>query len=352
MRIVAFDSKKVKIKLPTQKDSQPLYFEALLGVGITVNNYEEFASQYEEIIERIFSSNGLKRSKVLYKSSDLFSIFYGLGIDLLPELADKLLELVSAADIFYHHVPKFYDDDTKTLNKIGVYYDEEMERVSNVEYLDLIAGPFPSICCYSYLHGLKTEIKGTTYMMDDCPGLMPSKATVGVISNPNTQFLYKGDLVNYAVNAADIICRYIEERVRKENVKVDQHLVRKLGLPETKCIYHFISPKFIHALKPSRKILLNVTHKYPHPVYYFFSEATSAFNNPKSLLENSEIFRLALKKASLLGGTVKLYTSVDQQWITKEDFLVTHNDHADKLANELKRCGCAASIVDHTHLRK
>ena len=349
---MGFDGKKIKSKLASKQSTQPLWFEALLGVGITVDNYDIFAKKYDEIIEKQFVQNGLNRNKALYKSSDLTSIFYSIGINLIPVLIKELLGIVSSVDIYYHFVPKYYDENSQILNELGVFYEEDIKKCGAAEYIDLITGHFPAICCYSYLKSITTEIAGTRYIIDDCPGLTPSNAVIGVVSNPNTRFLFRGDLVNYVVNAADIFCKYIEETVKSNNLPFDQNLIMNVGLPEDKCTYHFISPRFINAIKPSRKTVLNISHKYPHPIYFFFNMADSAFKSPTNLLENSELYRLALRKASLNGGTVKFYTNEDQQFITGDDFLVTHNEHADKLAEELKRCGCPASIINHSHLKK
>src|SRR3989344_514368 len=327
MRVMGFDGKKIKSKLASKQSTQPLWFEALLGVGITVDNYDIFAKKYDEIIEKQFVQNGLNRNKALYKSSDLTSIFYSIGINLIPVLIKELLGIVSSVDIYYHFVPKYYDENSQILNELGVFYEEDIKKCGAAEYIDLITGHFPALCCYSYLNSITTEIA-------------------------STRFLFRGDVVNYVVNAADILCKYIEETVKSNNLPFDQNLIMNVGLPEDKCTYHFISPRFINAIKPSRKTVLNISHKYPHPIYFFFNMADSAFKSPTNLLENSELYRLALRKASLNGGTVKFYTNEDQQFITGDDFLVTHTEHADKLAEELKRCGCPASIINHSHLKK
>ena len=50
---MGFDGKKIRIKLYAGRGCQPLWFEALLGVGITVNDYDKFVVSYEAIIVQI-----------------------------------------------------------------------------------------------------------------------------------------------------------------------------------------------------------------------------------------------------------------------------------------------------------
>ena len=45
-RVVGFDAKRVKRKKPD--------FQALLGVAVTVDNYDKFAKEYKEIIQKLF----------------------------------------------------------------------------------------------------------------------------------------------------------------------------------------------------------------------------------------------------------------------------------------------------------
>lgn len=346
MRLVGFDGKKIKKTIKNSQGSTPQQFEALLGIGVTVNDYNLFMQEYDKIIDNSFKNNSLVRNKVLYKGSDLTAIFYGKGIDLISELIQQLLSLVTSVDIYFHYIPPYYDGkidldkSEKISNKIGVYYEEEIEHLSNVQFIDLIEHHFPALCCYSYLQELNSEIKGTLYCIDECPNLLQSKAIVSIIKHPNTRFLFRGDQINYVVNAADIFCRYIEERTKNENIIIDRNLVRILGLPEDKVKYHYIGSKWLNVIKPSRRGRLNISYKYPHPIYFLFSQTKSAFIDSRNLIENSALYREALKKASYEGGSVKFFESQDQDYINDSDFLITHTEDTDEKTKELKRIGC------------
>lgn len=345
--MIGFDGKKIRLLIDrTGKKAQPHWFEGLLGVGITINDYEQFVKKYDELLESLFKKEGLIRNKTLYKGSDLVAIFYGKGINLIPGLIEELLKLIDFVDIYFHDVPEYFDENAQITNRIGVYYEEEIEHLTNVKFIDLIQNHFPALCCCSYLKNLESEVKDTIYCIDDCSPLLQSKATIEIIKHPNTRFLFRGDQVNFAVNVADIFCKYLEDRITKEKIRIEGHLIKNLGLPEDKTEYHYINQKWLYIIKPARRAILNINHKYPHPVYIIFTDAQSAFKNAKDVIENSVLFREALKKASVEGGSVKFFEAQDQDYITEQDFLITHTENTDKKIKELKRMGCPAKMID------
>lgn len=352
MRLVGFDGKKIRKNIPVVGATQPQWFESLLGIGITVNDYPKFVQEYNKLLDTLFTKNGLVRNRALYKGYDLVSLFYGKGIDLIPQLVDELLKLVDFIDIYSYFIPEYYDTDAKIPNKIGAYYEEKIDYLSNVEFLDLIQNHFPALCCYSYLDALKSEVKDTIYCIDDCPSLLQSHAVVGIVKHPNTRFLYRGDQVNYGINAADVFCKYIEELYINKNIEIDSNIVRNLGLPQDKVQYHYIGSRWLNVIKPARRALLNINHKYPHPIYFLFTDKSSAFSSSREALENSVLFREVLTRAALGGGSVKLFELDDQDYITPQDFLITHTKNTDEKTKELIRLGCPATVLDIDSLRK
>ncbi len=363
MRVIAFDSKKVLRKRPEARSSNSLKkeeqfklsevlhpeFKALLGAGITIHDYKKFSEGYNSIIDELFKENGVSRNKLIYKSRDLLSIFHGLGVDIIPLVAEKLIEKVEFIDIYYSY---FLNRDSDKQFKIGVYWEEQLETKSAAEFIDLIEGPYPAICCYAYLSALRTQID-EKYFIDDCPGLRPNAAIIQVIKNNSTHFVFKGDQVNYAISAADIICKYIDMTCLKNGFNLNKFIVQNMEFDDEKCKTTFIGPDWLRQIKPSHNINLNVNHKYPHPIFFFFPDHLGPFSNKsKDILEESRLFSLALDKSCELGGCVKFFDLTDQKFITKEDFLVTHNKLSLEKIDELNRLACPATKIDGTFFEK
>lgn len=335
MRIIAFDSKKILRKQPD--------FKALLGVGVTIQNPSKFANEYNIVMDDIFKESGFSRNKLIYKSSDLLSIFHGIGIDVIPIISEKLYPHLDFIDIYYSY---FLADAPAKPYTMGIYWEEELKRVSAGEFLDLSDGSYPSICCHAYLKSLTNEIE-SLYLIDHCSGLRPSIASTSVISNKFTRFLFRGDQVNYSISIADILCKYIDQMCLNKGYPLNKDLIINLGFDEKKSKTTFIGPNWLRDIKPSRDIILDINHKYPHPIFFFFIDNSGPFEkNSRGILEKSRLFSLVSDKAAQLGGSVKFFEPLDQMFITKEDFLITHNDLSEKKANELVKLSCRATIID------
>ncbi len=334
MRNVAFDSKKIRRKQPD--------FKALLGVGITIQNPDKFANEYNKAMDEIFNKNGISRQKIIYKSSDLLSIFHGVGVDVIPIITEKLYPYIDFIDIYYSY---FLTEIQTKPYTMGIYWEDELKRVSAGEFLDLTEGPYPFICCHAYLKSLTNQIE-SLYLIDHCSGLRPSIASKSVISNRYSRFLFRGDQVNYSISIADILCKYIDQMCLNKGYQLNKDLIIKLGFDSKKSKTTFIGPNWLRDIKPSKDIILDVTHKYPHPIFFFFIDNNGPFDKISTeVLEKSRLFSLALDKATQLGGSVKFFEPNDQRFITKEDFLITNNELSEKKANELIKLSCPATII-------
>jgi len=77
-----------------------------------------------------------------------------------------------------------------------------------------------------------------------------------------------------------------------------------------------------------------------------FSDNTGAFgNNSKEVIEKSRLFSLALNKSCQTGGSIKFFEPSDQEFITAQDFLISHNEISNKKIEELKQLSCQATKV-------
>lgn len=270
-------------------------------------------------------------------------------MDIIPEIIKQLVPHIGYIDIYYSYF--LSENETEQPKSIGIYFKEELKKVSAVEFLDLIEGSYPAICCHAHLKMLKTSIDQTRYMIDDCPSLRPSAAIEQVIKNPFTKFLFKGDKVNYAISTSDLLCRYIDDFTFKNSLHLNQNLVNSLDFKNCKTTY--IGTKWLRDIKPSKNEILKIAHKYPHPIFFFFPDSEGAFGtDSKKVLEYSRLFNLALDKASEFGGTVKFFEPADQFYIEPGDFLVVHNELSRKKIKELKELSCQGTTIDANYFEQ
>ena len=262
MRLVAFDSKKIVRKAPLTNN---INFKAMLGVGVTINDYQAFGTKYIDTIQELFDTYGFPKNRLVYKSSDLAALFHGKGIDILPILIEKLIPHIDFIDIYFSYFLNFQDRTQPFM--VGVYWEEELERLHAPQFIDLIDGPYAAICCHAYLKQIVTPID-SLYFIDDCPGLKPSIATSNVIKNPKTRFLFKGDQINFGISIADLLCKYIDLESLQKGFRLNKDLIQNIEFDGAKCKTTFIGPDWLRDIKPSRKINLEINHKHPHPAFF------------------------------------------------------------------------------------
>ena len=343
MNVVGFDSKVIR-RNPS--------FKALLGIGITVDNYSAFAREYDEVIAEIFNEHGMPKHKQVYKSSELLSLFYSLDVDIIPAVVRKLLPHIKFVDVFYSYfMPSWKDQEGNSgPEKIGIYPKQRLRHVVPVEFIDLIDGAYPAICCYSYIK-LQRSQSECSYFLDGVSSMRPSFAVSDVIKNKSTKFLYRGDQVNYVISAADLCCRFIEELTLKRKVRLNKNMIKFLGLDVKKFKTTFIGEKWLRDIRPVKDVIINCNHKYPHPVFYFFPDKGVFERDSKRIMENSLLYKSAMNKAAELGGMVKFFQPEDLEFIQENDFLVTHNESAKMKAEELRQLGCLAKHLSSESIK-
>ena len=351
MRVVGFDARPIRRQV-TKDDKREPDFKANLGIAVTISDYELFVKKYEQIVENLFAKYAVPPQPGLRKASELVEIFYAIGIDLIPELATSIIQEVDYIDIIYSFFAKEIGPDGKPA-RVKVYWaTPEWKIYSKAEFVDLLEGQFPALCCYAYLQKNRTEIPGSTYYVDFCPALYPSTAIQTVLQNTHTRLLYKGDQVNHAINAADILCRYIDNECIRHAAFLNQHLVQKLGLPHNKFETTFIGEKWIKQINPSRNIKLSANHKAPHPLFVFFTSPSNPFGKEtRSVVENSPLYRRALQEAAKIGGCVKLFEAEDQTILNENDFLVVHDTESKAKADALAALGIKSKIVNQNYFQ-
>lgn len=85
MAIVAFDSKPIRRKRPESQQD----FQALLGIGVRIEDYGKFIDAYEHIIRTELKGVEFTAKKSVYCSSELAQISALKGIDLIPLIAER-----------------------------------------------------------------------------------------------------------------------------------------------------------------------------------------------------------------------------------------------------------------------
>lgn len=298
------------------------------------------------MLEQAFTRAGIDFAEVgLLKGSDLLEFEHTRGVDLIQIIGPEITKLADYIELFYTYFPPGWNDT------ITVYSREKPETITPIRFLDIIAGAYPAICCAAHISNVQTD-PTIHYFVDQSPSLKSSKAIDSFIQHSKTVLVPQGDRVNYIINAADILCRYIDEQAELQGVNLNQDLPRRIGLSSKNVRTHALYEKWLHFIKPIKRTDISPHHKVPHPVFYLFSKSEAFGDRSRAALEDSHLFRVALSKALETGGCVKFFEERDQKNIRAEDLLIVHNDQGKLMSKELLAMGCKATVLTYEELEK
>jgi hypothetical protein len=365
-RIVGFDSRRF-----VRKD-----FEALMGVGVTVVDYDAFVNSYTAWIKELFSNAGFQQNKLIYKSFDLNKLF-GNQIDTVyASFVDAVKNDIQFLDVYYsyfyppdkHQIPESGILDEKEereqehLEFIKVYYKESTgsEYVSGIKFLNLIEHAYPLICVWDYA---KRNMKFSSNIYVDHFETKPSHVWEDLIANKEKvkmNIIYNGDRCNYLISTADILTAYLHDEIKKQNIFLNRQVHKILhngfsGKFETR----FLGSKYLYDIAPSNKYVVNNLPFLKHPVYFVFGEGNEDFKKTypnteeKKFLEDSPFMNEIYNQATRNNGSVKYYDpNTDNQIIQKQDKFFRYGPNGQNKIEYLKKVGYKNEIISIETLLK
>ncbi len=359
MRVTGFDSKRIKRTTGDLKNSDgtPHLFQACLGVGITVPSYSKFASAYQNIMNDLFTANGLKQERKAYKAADINGKFIPLGVNALETLFGKLAAEVGFVEVYYSFFFEIEPDQmrqriVKPLS-IGVNWGnpDRFKRVDGLKFLDEIEPAYPLVCAWAKQS--QQKIKDPAKIVVDGCSIKPCNAWKACLANPNLSIIPWGDRCNYVISCADLFAAAIDARLARTNHRLSKDLVNIFPELKGKMGTTFIGPGWLHGLKPQDEFTVNTESKNAHPLFVLFNPPSKIFgDHSKKILENSPLMSIALNAAVKTGGAVKFFDRNDVGLLTEQDFLVTHNEEATNMAKELQNLGILAKQINLDELKQ
>jgi hypothetical protein len=352
-RTVGFDSKRAVIKGQIKnEDGTTKDFNYLFGVGVSVSEYDTFVSAYEKSMQESFAEAGLEMRRPIYKGSDLKKIFYSSGIDVFGNFIKNVAPTLSAVDYYFSYFC-LKDETGKPQwdsEFIDVFYDDPTKRkkIKPIEFINLIQESYPVFCAWKYIQDVP-HITNRIYL--DNVGIRPCSSWKGLKANKNVNIVYHGDRCNHLISTADILASYLEEKIRKDKIKIRQigeripELRGKIfGHPEwSTCMYN---------LSPAKDYLENTIDRILRPVVYIFTGDRDKFAkmfgqvNMKDFILESTLGDALITKASKEGMSIKFYEPNDNQLIKKDDFFASYDGDGTAKIEYLQSLGYKNKIIE------
>lgn len=339
MRYLGIDTKRVVRKgaLTSGKD-----FNALFGVGVSVNDLDKFYIGYARTIQSIFEKANMEVRRPVYKAKDLNQLFYPKSIDHLELFIEGISPYIDALDIFYGYL-----DETKQVN---VYYAEPLKKstISAIDFIDLVEESYPAYCAWELISKLNGRLDCVVFT--DNFKIRQCRVWNELNRYPHLKIVPWGDRCNPLISTADILAAAIDARLRKRNVRFKSATD---VLPEfgTKLVLN-PSTSLLYALSPARDEPAPIEDKISRPTVYIFKSDPGEFKrlfptvNQKDMIIDSVHGDCLIRESARLRLSLKFYESSDNPKIQKGDKFIHFDDFGFNQIKLLQRFGYNNQVID------
>lgn len=299
-------------------------FHALLGVAVTVSDFEKFKNTYNSILSKLFEELNIERKKKIYKAYEIKRLFLNTGIDALETFFKGIEPNVDFLNILYSYFKDKENprgEDSKPFIKI--YYKEPTkEMVTAIQFIDQIEHSYPYICGWDIVK--KNPLMEFSILTDHFE-TKPSKAWNEFSSIKNVGIIHSGGQCNYLISAADIILAALENRILNNGVYLNRSIHGVIEEYRGKFETSFLGSGYLYSLSPSHKWIANNLRFLKHPIFYIFKEGRpfkELFKDvsEEKYLEQSLLLNKIYDLACEYNGSVKYYDP------SKDNLLIQNND--------------------------
>ncbi len=293
--IVAFDTKEVN--RPGFTGS----FFALIGVGIEIDDYAQFCSEYDETLKYVTETFKLIPTRKVYSSYLLSSIIGRLEAEKFIEIFyTKLKSRIDCLHVFFTMI------SPKKLSKIYQTGEDKLEILSPKDFMIKLNTGYPHICAWKY-----STIK------DSSPSILldhfNSYLTLAweSLKEKNPKIYTHGDACNRAVSFADMLVNLIDAKSYYTKEKFgDENLQTVLREMDMEHKITFIGQPDLKNITPTHKQEINTSRFVKQPVIFYVSEGKPElfeYEDARYFLERSPAIDYLSNLACDLDGSLKFY---------------------------------------------
>jgi len=271
MRCAAFDSKEFK-RVPAswdgnRKDYGGGFFTPL-GVGVVIDDSEEFAEKYFKTTQELTKSFSIANPRLLYSSSTLKNeLEYSKATAFAQQLVDAVSEYVSLLHFSYVILPsKSVPEVTLGGNRCPEY------KIKTEDFMRNLNPMFSYISAWNYK---RYRWKDESKLLIDSFRSKETLAWKELIKYSNITIVPHGDEVNPLISFADIIAHMTD--VKLYNSEIEN---RRLSLQSLKNIWNgtfevestYIDETYLNKVKWTNDKQIDLKPYLLKPTVFFISE--------------------------------------------------------------------------------
>jgi len=342
LKVIGFDSREFKRDV-IKKDGTKGKFRSALGVGVRVDNYEQFDKNYKENLKKIFEKYNLNKEYNYYCFNDLKNFEFSHKI--IEEFILSMIENVEKIHVFY---TLFSKKRIPSVKVYGRYSKREGKKLSKStrNYFELldehIINMFPTICAWKICNCIPPTFQ---FHLDSYSGHINESFEELEKSSIKKLVFPSGDCINPVISFADLFLAFFDKRLDEKKLHLLFENIRK-AVPEygEKILAYPILNKHLPKITPLDKIVANVENYILRPIYWVFKGNVQVDSGK---FKRSKVYRKLLDCISYKAGVVKLFSKMkDSDQLKDGDWGVFINDSGKETISTYKKLGIKLNILD------
>jgi len=310
--LFAVDSKRHHKEWSDWETGEKKIFDGLIGIVVNPLSPTEFEKEYSTILDDLFSSFNLVRTREVYKAQDI-GLMFSQRVDAFRSFclnfARKILSLdnLKVAYCVTRMNKKYLDNE-----KVTIYgeYGTATQQVSVREFIGKIQPYYNVICAWFVANA--TKVPHGRFLLDGEDTIAPSKCWNHLSSNHQVEIVFNGDRIEPCISTADILLRSLDFFLQQSKKFLDEDTIKSIILydgiiPAKNKSFYYIGNPHLEQIKPISDRAYGVTDLGPflkRPILF-----VGAGNIPgqKNIIENQPIFDKILRMARERRASLRFY---------------------------------------------
>jgi hypothetical protein len=341
MKQVAFDSKDFKRVKRVNDDHLEVLFFTPLGVGVAINNPEEFTKAYLKSTAELSKAFGIETVNPYYSSSMLKN---ELGMSKAIAFAQQLVDATSSHISLIHF--SYVVLPPKTINEVTVGGERCAEySVKTEDFLRNLSPMFSYISAWNYARFRKNE---KSEILIDAFTSKETTAWRELTRSSKISVVSHGDETHPLISYADIIAFLTDIKLYSNKWGLTTQALENIWKGVFDVSSTYIDVSFIHKIKWLNEEMIDIKKHMLKPTVFFISDdldivgvnditekPLAPVKKSKRLMELKPV-RDAIVFASIRGYSFRFYDPyLDEKYVCDGDVIVYAGNRSKELSEYL-----------------
>ena len=309
-------------------------FRGCIGCCLGFEDPGAFKNEYRNFMTSFLDENGVQTTRIVHKSYDVSRIFRDEREGFLDFL-ERFTLFVDSQNVKINVVYSTLNPSRLTEGvKLYGASSFPIRKISSMEFLNLLDDYFLYISVWKVLR--ITQFSQVKILLDDMQGEITNSWNELVKGNI-VNVVPRGDSCNCYISSADMIARFVDEKLKKERLRLQESDIRKIlrdiNVTESSNVLYVGHPD-LKDIVPIIQRKLPLQKYYTRPLVFVLKEGT--IDVEREYIEESPHWEKLLAFASLNDTGIKfLDYKKDRKVLRDGDFLVYIGDKGKEQAKYL-----------------